>query len=354
MSTIRPSVRRVERDEEPELLPTAAFAQDETPGERLDRARESALEAGGRDRIAKQRQQGKMTARDRVRYLLDAGSFVEVDAFALPQAGARELPAQQIPGDGLVAGFGRVDGREIAIAAQDFTVLGGSLGAMQARKVCKVMDQARETGLPFIQLNDSGGARIQEGISSLGGYGDIFHRNVALSGVVPQISVILGPCAGGAVYSPAVTDFIIMSRASSHMFVTGPDVVRQVLGEDTTFETLGGADVHASVSGVAHLVGETEREALDYVRELLSFLPSNNREEPPQRRARKAHPREDAALDAFIPDDPKKPYDVRDLVRRIVDDERFLEIHADFAPNVVVGFARIDSRVVGIVANQPA
>ncbi len=321
------------------------------PLARLDLARGRALDAGGPARVERHRAGGRrLTARERLDYLLDPGSFAETGMHVLPQSTSRQLPVEPFPGDGVVTGFGRIDGREIAVIAQDFTVLGGSLGAAAARKICALMDQAAETRVPLVQICDSGGARIQEGVSSLAGYGDIMMRNVRLSGVVPQISVVMGPCAGGAVYSPALTDFVVMTRESSHMFVTGPDVIRTVTGEETTLEELGGADAQAR-AGVAHLVAETERDALDHVRDLLSYLPSARDEAPPNAAPAPVGPV--AELDAIIPDDPKAPYDVREVVARLADHGRYLETQPGYAANLVTAFARIDGRAVGILANQP-
>ncbi|HLE97770.1 MAG TPA: acyl-CoA carboxylase subunit beta [Candidatus Thermoplasmatota archaeon] len=314
------------------------------------RVRKASLRSPDPGKLAKQRAARKLTARERLDYLLDPGSFVEVDTFARAQGTSREPPTSRLDGDGVVAGFGAVDGRPVALVAQDFMVHGGSLGATTARKICKVLEQAMQTGVPFLSLNDSGGARIQEGVAALGGYGDIFLRNVRASGVIPQISVMLGPCAGGAVYSPALTDFVVMTRGTSHMFITGPDVVRAVTGESTTFDELGGAGTHGR-NGVAHLVAEDEYEALDKVRALLAYLPQNNHEDPPLG-AVASGPLE-PSLAGVVPPDPNRPYDMRDVITRLVDGSRYLELQSDWAPSLFVGFARVEGRSVGIVANNP-
>ncbi len=310
----------------------------------------AALAGGGEARVAKQHEGGKLTARERINAFLDEGSFEEMDSLVVNRTPGTE----KIPGDGVITGFGRVDGRPVAVFAQDFTVFGGSLSEMYAKKICKVMDQAMKLGCPMIGLNDSGGARIQEGVVSLGGYADIFLRNTLASGVIPQISLIMGPCAGGAVYSPAITDFITMVQGTSYMFVTGPDVIKTVTHEEVTKEDLGGASAHAVKSGVAQFVCPSDLAALAHTRELLSFLPSNNLGEAPRRAPKAAQPLENAELDKVVPDDPTKPYDIRTLVKGIVDDAHFFEVAERFAGNIVVGFARLDGRSVGIVANQPA
>lgn len=309
-----------------------------------------ALAGGGEARVQKQHEGGKLTARERIAAFLDEGSFEEMDALMVHRAWGVE----KIPGDGVVTGFGRVDGRPVAVFAQDFTVFGGSLSEAYAKKICKIMDLAMKVGCPVVGLNDSGGARIQEGVVSLGGYADIFLRNTLASGVIPQISLIMGPCAGGAVYSPAITDFITMVKGTSYMFVTGPDVIKAVTHEEVTKEELGGASTHAAKSGVAHFVTASDLAALAHTRELLSFLPSNNLGEAPRRAPKREMPLENPDLDKVVPDDPSKPYDIRDIIRGVVDDAHFFEVHEAFAPNLVVGFARIDGRSVGIVANQPA
>jgi propionyl-CoA carboxylase beta chain len=308
------------------------------------------LAGGGEARVAKQHEGGKLTARERIAAFLDEGSFEEMDALMVHRTDGVE----KIPGDGVVTGFGRVDGRPVAIFAQDFTVFGGSLSEAYAKKICKVMDLAMKVGCPVVGLNDSGGARIQEGVVSLGGYADIFLRNTLSSGVIPQISLIMGPCAGGAVYSPAITDFITMVKGTSYMFVTGPEVIKAVTHEDVTKEELGGAHTHSAKSGVAHFVCASDLAALAHTRELLSFLPSNNLGEAPRRASKTHMPLENPELDKIIPDNPNKPYDIRDIIRGVVDDAHFFEVHEAFAPNLVVGFARIEGRSIGIVANQPA
>ena len=312
--------------------------------------RAQALLAGGAERIARQHARGKLTARERLELLLDEGSFHELGMLVTSQL----LPVEERAlGDSVVTGYGTIDGRLVYVFSQDFTVFGGSLGEAHAQKVCKIMDLALKNGAPVIGLNDSGGARIQEGVVSLAGYADIFLRNTLASGVIPQISVIMGPCAGGAVYSPALTDFIIMVRGTSHMFITGPDVIRAATHEEITFEDLGGADVHNTISGVAHLAATDEAEALAMVKRLLSFIPQNNREDPPFQETNDDPLRMDEALDNIVPDSPTKPYDIKDVIRHVVDDGDFFEVHEHFAPNLVVGFARLYGRAVGIVAQQP-
>jgi acetyl-CoA carboxylase carboxyltransferase component len=309
---------------------------------------------GGEERIQQQHKKGKLTARERIELLLDKSSFVELDRFVMHRTYDLDTGEQQILGDGVVTGYGTVDRRLVYIMSQDFTVLGGSLGEAHAGKICKVLDLAIKNGAPVVGLNDSGGARIQEGVVSLDGYADIFLRNTLASGVVPQISVILGPCAGGAVYSPALTDFIIMAKETSNMFVTGPDVVKTVTHEQVTFQELGGALTHASTSGVAHFVADGEEDAVFLVQKLLSYLPANNMEDPPFVRGDDDPLRTDEALDALIPEEPNKPYDMREVILKIVDNGEFLEIMQNFAANILVGYARLDGRSVGIVANQPA
>jgi propionyl-CoA carboxylase beta chain len=326
----------------------------ETQRERLDRAHETALLGGGAERIAKQHEAGKLTARERIERLLDADSFFELDRFVTHDCVDFGMEQQRFLGDGVVTGHGRIDGRPVYVFAQDFTVFGGSLSAAHARKICKVMDRALEAGCPIIGLNDSGGARIQEGVASLGGYADIFLRNTLCSGVVPQLSAILGPCAGGAVYSPAITDFIAMVDETSYMFVTGPDVVKTVTHEVVTKEQLGGSDTHSRVSGVSHFRVPTEDALFALFRELLGYLPSNNVDDPPVRPSSDPIDRATPELAEVIPEHPSKPYDVKDVVKSVADDGRFLEVHAAWAPNLVVGFCRIDGRTVGVVANQPA
>ncbi|HXY39285.1 MAG TPA: carboxyl transferase domain-containing protein [Vicinamibacteria bacterium] len=313
-----------------------------------------AEEGGGAERRERQHREGKLTARERVLLLLDEGSFEELDKLVEHRCLDFGMAAQRIPGDGVVSGYGRIEGRLVYVFAQDFTVFGGSLSETNARKICKVMDLAVQTGAPIIGLNDSGGARIQEGVASLAGYADIFLRNTLASGVVPQLSAILGPCAGGAVYSPAITDFNVMVKDTSYMFVTGPDVIRTVTHEEVSKEELGGAMTHNARSGVAHFAVEDDRACLLLLRELLSYLPQNNLEEPPLRPTDDPVEREEAALERLVPADPAKPYDMKQLIQAVVDERRFLEVHEHFAPNVVVGFARFAGRAVGIVANQPA
>ena len=322
--------------------------------ELLQQKRAESEQGGGADRITTQHQKGKMTARERLDVLLDPGSFVELDRFVTHRATDFGLGDQKVLGDGVVTGWGRIEGRLVYVFSQDFTVFGGSLSETHAEKICKVMDLAVQNGAPVIGLNDSGGARIQEGVASLGGYADIFLRNTLSSGVVPQISAILGPCAGGAVYSPAITDFIFMVRGISYMFVTGPNVVKTVTHEEVDFEKLGGADVHGGISGVAHFVHDSELESLTAIRTLLSFIPSNNLDSPPARPSDDPSDRRDEALLDIVPDEPSKPYDMHDVLRRVVDGGTFFEVQPDYGGNLLVGFARLGGRPVGIVANQPA
>ncbi|MGH8003893.1 MAG: acyl-CoA carboxylase subunit beta, partial [Limisphaerales bacterium] len=313
-----------------------------------------ALLGGGEARLEEQHKKGKLSARERLALLLDEGSFEEFDAFVTHRSTGFGLEKQKYLGDGVVTGHGKIDGRPVFVFSQDFTVFGGSLSEAHAEKICKVMDLALKNGCPIIGLNDSGGARIQEGVVSLGGYADIFLRNTLCSGVIPQISVVLGPCAGGAVYSPAITDFVVMVRGTSYMFVTGPNVVKTVTHEDVTFEDLGGADVHASKSGVAHFAVDNEMQALEKVRKLVSFVPSNNLDDPPMVPSNDPVDRQDEELNGIVPDNPNKPYDIRNVIRRVVDGGDFFEIHEQYAANIVVGFARLGGWPVGIVANQPA
>jgi propionyl-CoA carboxylase beta chain len=315
--------------------------------------RESEL-GGGQKRLEAQHERGKLSARERLNLLLDEDSFVELDRFVTHRTTGFGLEEKKFLGDGVVTGYGTVQGRLVYVFSQDFTVFGGSLSEAHAEKIVKIQELAMTNGAPLIGLNDSGGARIQEGVVSLGGYADIFLRNTLASGVVPQISVILGPCAGGAVYSPAITDFVYMVRGTSYMFVTGPNVVKTVTHEDIDMEGLGGADVHASTSGVAHFAHDSELETLESVRKLFDFIPQNNREDPPQRESGDPFDRQDEALLDVVPDEPSKPYDIHDVVGRVVDDSEFYEVHADYARNIVVGFAHLGGRPVGIVANQPA
>ncbi len=321
---------------------------------RLDALDAEAERGGGAERIAKQHQAGKLTARERIELFLDPGSFVELDKFKTHRCTDFGMDAQRIPGDGVVTGYGLVEGRQVFVFAQDFTVFGGSLSGAFAEKICKVMDRAMEVGCPIVGLNDSGGARIQEGVVSLAGYADIFLRNTLASGVVPQLSLVLGPCAGGAVYSPAITDFIFMVKNTSYMFITGPDVIRTVTHEEVTKEDLGGARTHSTRSGVAHFALDSEEAALRAARELLSFLPLNNADDPPIEPCSDDVARRDPALRTVIPDSPNKPYDMKEVLRAVVDDHHFFEVAEHFAGNIVVGFARMNGRPVGIVANQPA
>ncbi|MFH1529671.1 MAG: acyl-CoA carboxylase subunit beta [Pseudomonadota bacterium] len=325
--------------------------------ERIDELillRQRALEAGGKERIEKHHAKGKMTARERLVELLDPGTFTELDMFVRHQCTDFSMEQSRPYGDGVVTGHGRLDGRLVYVFAQDFTVFGGALGDAFAWKICKVMDLAMKAGAPVIGLNDSGGARIQEGVVSLGGYAEIFFRNVLASGVIPQISVILGPCAGGAVYSPAMTDFILMVDKGSHMFITGPQVIETVTREKVTMEELGGAMAHASKSGVCHMVRPSEIEVLDAVRRLHSYMPDSNRHQPPFKATDDPVERRDEALDALIPDDTKAPYDMKSVVAHVVDDGEFLEVQPHWGMNLIIGFARLGGHAVGIVGNQPA
>jgi len=322
--------------------------------EQLQHKRAEAELGGGAERIQAQHDKGKRTARERLDVLLDPGTFVELDRFVTHRTTDFGLEDQRILGDGVVTGFGRVEGRLVYVFSQDFTVFGGSLSEAHAEKICKVMDLALRNGAPIVGLNDSGGARIQEGVASLGGYAGIFLRNTLASGVVPQISAVLGPCAGGAVYSPAITDFVFMVRGVSYMFVTGPNVVKTVTHEDVTFEQLGGADVHGATSGLAHFVHDSEADALGAIRALLGYLPSNNLDPAPVHPCDDPPGRRDEELLDVVPDAPEKPYDMHDVLRRVVDGGELLEVHRDFAPNLIVGFARLGGRPVGVVANQPA
>jgi propionyl-CoA carboxylase beta chain len=309
---------------------------------------------GGEDRLKRQKAAGKLTARERIELLFDPGTFEEVDKLVTHRCRDFGMEEQIVPGDGVVAGHGLVDGRQVFAFAQDFTVFGGSLSETNAAKIVKIMDLAMKLGSPVVGLNDSGGARIQEGVLSLAGYADIFLRNTLASGVVPQISAIMGPCAGGAVYSPAITDFTVMVKNSSYMFVTGPEVIRTVTHEEVTKEELGGAMTHNATSGVAHFAVDDDRECLALIRDLLSFLPSNNLDDPPRARSLDEPDREDAVLDRLVPVSPNQPYDMLDLIHVIADERYFLEVHRHYARNIIVGFARLDGRPIGIVANQPA
>lgn len=309
---------------------------------------------GGQDRIDRQHKAGRLTARERLTFLLDSDTFVELDKFVTHRATDFGMEKNKISGDGVVTGYGKIDGRLVYVFAQDFTVFGGTLSRANADKVIKIMDLAMKMGAPIIGLNDSGGARIQEGVESLGGYADIFYRNVMASGVVPQISAILGPCAGGAVYSPAMTDFIMMVKNTSYMFVTGPDVLKTVTHEEVSKEELGGAMTHNATSGVAHFVADDDERAMMMLRELFSFLPSNNMEDPPVKPCTDDIRREDKKLDTLIPADPNKPYDIHDLITSVIDDHNFFEVQPHYAQNMVIGFARMCGKTVGILANQPA
>lgn len=321
--------------------------------DRLAELNQQALAGGGPKRVQRQHDKGKLTARERIDELLDPGSFEELDRLKTHRCTDFAMEEQQIPGDGVVTGYGTIDGRQVFVFAQDFTVFGGSLSGAYAEKICKIMDLAVKTGAPVIGLNDSGGARIQEGVVSLAGYADIFLRNTTSSGVVPQISAIMGPCAGGAVYSPAITDFIIMVEKTSYMFITGPEVIQSVTHEVVTQEELGGADAHATKSGVAHFTVRDEHECLALIRELYSFIPANNADNPPIVPTDDPVDREDPALDSLVPDNPNKPYDIKSIIKAVADDGYFLEVQPRFAMNIVTGFARLGGRSVGIVANQP-
>ncbi len=322
--------------------------------ELLQQQRAASEQGGGAERIKAQHDKGKLTARERLDALLDRGSFTELDRFVTHRSSDFGLADEKYLGDGVVTGHGRIDGRQVFVFAQDFTVFGGSLSEAHAEKICKVMDLAVKTGAPIIGLNDSGGARIQEGVAALGGYAEIFLRNTLASGVIPQISAVLGPCAGGAVYSPAITDFVIMVQGTSHMFVTGPNVIKTVTNEDVSFEELGGAMTHNTKSGVAHFAVEDDEACLATIRRLLSFLPQNNVDDAPRSKAGDPAERMEARLNEIVPAEPNKPYDVKEVIRLVVDDADFFEVHEHFAPNIVVGFARLDGRPVGVVANQPA
>ncbi len=341
------------------LAPQDAPAPHTTAGKIADlaRRREEAVHAGSAQAVEKQHKRGKLTARERIDLLLDPGSFTELDELARHRAHGFGIEQTRPYGDGVVTGFGTVDGRPVCVFSQDFTVFGGSLGEVYGEKIVKIMDHAMKTGCPVIGINDGGGARIQEGVVALGLFAEIFYRNVHASGVIPQISLIVGPCAGGAVYSPAITDFTLMVEGTSHMFITGPDVIKTVTGEDVTFEDLGGAHAHGAKSGVAHYQATGEQDCIDFARELLSYLPSNNMEDAP--RLEYGKPADltleatDDELDTLIPDSPNQPYDMHEVITRVVDDGEFLEIHAAFAPNIVVGFGRVEGSSVGVVANQP-
>jgi propionyl-CoA carboxylase beta chain len=318
---------------------------------KLEELKNKAYEGGGKSKIEEQHKKGKLTARERLEILLD--DFDEIDLFVVHQAHDFGIDKKKFLTDGVITGFGVIDGRRVAVFSQDFTIFGGTVSKTNAQKIVKIMQMALKVGIPIIGLNDSGGARIQEGVSALGGYGDIFLHNVLASGVVPQISAILGPCAGGAVYSPALTDFIFMKRETSYMFITGPDVVKAVMHQDVSFEELGGADVHASISGIAHFVYDKEEELLLSIRKLLGYLPSNNLENPPFIQTDDDPNREIPELDDIIPIDPTEPYDVKEIIKKVLDENSFFEIQESFAQNIVIGFGRIGGYVVGIVANQP-
>jgi len=325
--------------------------------DKLEHLKELKAEAqlgGGQARVDQQHSKGKLTARERVNLLLDQGTFEELDPFSTHRATDFGMGDKKVLGDAVITGHGTVDGRQIFVFAQDFTVFGGSVSEVVGQKVCKVMDLAMKTGSPIVGLNDSGGARIQEGVLSLSAYGEIFLRNTLASGVVPQLSVILGPSAGGAVYSPAITDFVFMVQGISQMYITGPDIIKAVTGEEVTHEDLGGAVTHGTRSGVAHFISESEDECLAQVRRLLGFLPSNNMEDPPVSQSFDDPSRQDESLSYIVPDEPNKAYDIREIIIRVVDDADFMEVHQDYAPNLVVGFARLNGRTVGIVGNQPA
>jgi acetyl-CoA carboxylase carboxyltransferase component len=337
------------------MTATAVMPADEKSRhiERLEGMRARACQAGGAERIERQHARGKLTARERLDYLLDPGTFYELDEFVTHRATDFGLAEHRTLGDSAVTGWGEIDGRLVYVFAQDFTVLGGSVGEVHGQKICKVLDLALENGAPVIGLNDSGGARIQEGVDALAAYGEIFYRNVVASGVIPQISVTMGPCAGGAVYSPALTDFIFMTEGAGRMFITGPDVIKAVTREEVSAEELGGAEVHNQISGVAHFAAPSDEETLDLVRRLLSYLPSNNADDPPYVSTADPSDRIDETLDALVPEDPMQGYDVREIIWRIVDEEAFLEVQERFALNLIVGFARMGGQVVGIVAQQP-
>jgi propionyl-CoA carboxylase beta chain len=336
------------------MKPEQVEAPEKSKLELLRERQARALEGGGPARVERQHADGKWTARERIEFFLDEGTFEEFDQLVVHRSRDFGLERQKYPGDGVVTGHGLVDGRRVFVFAQDFTVFGGSLSETFAEKICKVMDLAMKVGAPVVGLNDSGGARIQEGVVSLAGYADIFLRNTLASGVVPQISCIMGPCAGGAVYSPAITDFNVMVRNTSYMFITGPDVIRTVTHEEVSKEELGGADAHNRVSGVAHFAADTDEHALALVRELLSFIPSNNLEDPPFAPTADPHDRREEGLNTLVPEASNQPYDIRDAIHAVVDDRYFFEVHEHYAPNIVVGFARLGGKSVGVVANQPA
>jgi len=347
-------------DRMPSASSTSSVGQEATdltprnPIEELRRRRQEVLLGGGKERIEKLHAEGRLTARERIDLLLDPDSFQETGVFVEHRLSDFGMAGRKIPGDGVVSGYGTVDGRLVYVFAQDFTVFGGTLSEPNAKKICNVMDQALENGAPVIGLNDSGGARIQEGVQSLGGYAEIFLRNTLASGVIPQISAILGPCAGGAVYSPAITDFVLMVKGTSHMFVTGPNVIKEVTKEDVSFEDLGGAMTHNTKSGVAHFAVEDDEACLAAIRRLLSFIPSNNVDDPPRVTPTDSPDRMEARLNAIVPAESNKAYDMKEIVRLVVDDGDFFEVHEHYAPNLIVGFSRLDGRPVGVVGNQPA
>ncbi|MEZ4705091.1 MAG: acyl-CoA carboxylase subunit beta [Bdellovibrionota bacterium] len=322
--------------------------------ENLRQKNQQALEGAGPERIEKQHALGKLTARERIEFFLDEGSFQEMDRFVTHRCNDFDMQDKKYLGDGVIAGHGLVEGRPVFVFAQDFTIFGGSLSKTNAQKICKLMDLAMKVGAPVIGLNDSGGARIQEGVESLGGYADIFLRNTLASGVIPQISAVMGPCAGGAVYSPAITDFVIMVKDTSYLFITGPEVIKTVTHEEITKEELGGSKTHGQKSGVAHLAYESDQQCLSAIRKLLSYLPSNNMEKSPRVQTQDAWNREESSLNDLIPEESSKPYDIKEVITRVVDQGDFFEIHPDFAKNMIVGFARFDGQSVGIVANQPS
>ena len=336
------------------MTPVPAASKAISPIKRLEAMRVQARSGGGAERIERQHARGKMTARERLDCLLDPGTFYELDALVTHRAVDFGLDERRTPGDSVVTGWGEIDGRLAYVFAQDFTVMGGSVGEAHGQKICKLLDLALENGAPVIGLNDSGGARIQEGVDALAAYGEIFYRNVLASGMIPQISIIMGPCAGGAVYSPGLTDFVFMVEGTGRMFITGPDVIRAVTHEDVSFEELGGADVHSRRSGVAHFAASTELETFDLVRQLLSYLPSNNADDPPYVPPTDPPERMDETMDTLVPKDPAQAYDMRDVIRRVADAGSFLEVHERFAPNLIVGFARVGGHVAGIVAQQPS
>ena len=319
----------------------------------LRKKKEQALLGGGKERVDAQHKKGKKTARERIDLLLDKGTFEEIGMLVTHRSQDFGLGEKKIPGDGVITGHGKINGRDVFVFSQDFTVFGGSLSEAHAEKICKIMDMAMKVGVPVIGLNDSGGARIQEGVSSLGGYADIFLRNTLASGVIPQISAVMGPCAGGAVYSPAITDFVLMVKHSSYMFVTGPNVVKTVTREEVTSEQLGGATTHASTSGVAHFACENEKECIENIKHLLSFLPQNNNEQPPHIKCTDPVSRKDDALNKVVPDNPARPYDMKHAIHGVVDHGEFFEVHKDYAKNIIVGFARFNGMPAGIIANQP-